>query len=284
MALFSSLAYRNDLPLRERHTRGCEDSKREVGAPAQEMPSSVDGTSWSRWVGNDEEDRQLACHSDLGLFYETYIRIRPSGVAQAVIAFRGTENRPAAAGFVDWVSNILPTFGIEPEQFSIAKEKVPRLISALNTRFGGNIEIYTTGHSLGGALAQQAAYQSTLVRAAYVFNTSPKTNWARLAEYYAGSENIPNRYPTIYRVAHDGEALQAIRDITTRFNTRRLNRSDYEFRFQDVGAIGGHSIALLAENLANNIQGSEADFGFSKDSAQRLSKQIAKKSGAELNE
>lgn len=85
-------------------------------------------------------------------------------------------------------------------------------------------------------------------------------------------------------MTHDGEALQPVREVTTKFNTKRLNRHDYEFRFQDVGAIGGHSIALLAENLAEQIQGVEASFGYSKESAQRVARRNLEESARNTGE
>lgn len=155
----------------------------------------------------------------------------------------------------------------------------------------GKFPVYTTGHSLGGGLAQLAAYLREEVTAAYTFNTSPATGWAILRAQYREDPKAPyvmqEQDPHIIRVTQEGEWLSIGRAFSNAANStvRRSNRTDVYFDFPTtrdvIDATGNHgwgrmvvelhSIAMMACNLAARVEegGGTAAFGYTKEMARR---------------
>lgn len=271
MALFSKVVYRKDLPEQIRNEKGCDYLIKDAKVPDVGMPQQyeVNGTDkkrfgWERWQGND---KAVSCVNKDGLSYETYVYKNKDGkLEEAVIAFRGTENFNLEEALDDWVSNLSAALGMEPPEYRLARELIPGLINGL-VAASPNIRIYAAGHSLGGGLAQQAGYLSSRVLEVYAFDTSPVTNWSQLQSMHL----IDNDDPVIYRVYHWNEALARVRNISSRFNIRRFNRSDYEFFFQEMPSkVEAHEMGILACHLSKNIQGETADHFYPKSVALEL--------------
>ncbi|MEX0737756.1 MAG: DUF6792 domain-containing protein [Pseudohongiella sp.] len=275
MALLSEAVYRRDLSRDIRDDKGCAYVKADADTPTPEygMPASHD-ERWKRWVpkppandltpGNSTTPANACWDDESGLYYETYVLERDGKIVEAVIAFRGTENRPGQT-FRDWRSNIAAFFGFEPEQYAAARQHLPTLIEALKKSF---IEydvkpvIYATGHSLGGGLAQQAGYMSPDILEVFTFNTSPITNWSQLAL----DGEVRNAYPIIHRVYHGGEFLENPRFVSTSATKARFGRHDVGVQLDVRSLVGGHSIQLIACEFARSILESgidEAPHGYS---------------------
>jgi len=260
MALFSKIVYRKDVPQDVRNKVGCGYISGSLPVPDIGMPKGKDGSGWSRWVGTPDVK---ACLNENGLSFETYVHKSNNGTLdEAVIAFRGTENYSTQEKLSDWAANLSAVFGIEPPEYILAQQHVPKIVDALKRNYK-NIKIYATGHSLGGGLAQQAGYLSDQIEAVYVFDPSPVTNWSYLKIRGA----IKNEDPKIYRIYHWHEGLAYVRNVTSRFNSRRLGRSDFEFYFQAVSPVAAHEMGILACHLARRIQGDSADHGYPKEFA-----------------
>lgn len=246
MALFASVAYREDLDEESRDLQACDyiTSSKENNYG---MPYMADGSGrWLRWK---PDQRIPACFNESGLFYETYIYVDDNEqVLQAVIAFRGTENTRSQF-LKDWSTNLTAAFGWwEPKQYEIARERLPKLIAALKHKYPA-VKIYSVGHSLGGGLAQQLGYQFKEIEEVYTFNTSPVTNWTSLRL----ANQVKNDYPIIYRVYHGGEILEKVRFITTSFTTTRYGRYDLGIQLGPRDNIKGHSMLIMACGLAEII-------------------------------
>jgi len=255
MALFSRVVYRADLDPAERRSRGCDyihnDDETTYG-----MPKSAAGR-WIRWKGKN------ACYNEAGLYYETYVYNSAAGLLEeAVIAYRGTENWNVQDVFYDWRANVSALLSLEASQYSLAQSTLPALIAGLKAK-NPEIQIYTTGHSLGGGLAQQAIYAAKDIKRAYTFDPSPVTNWSKLRL----DDKLQQRDPVIYRAYHRKEALGYLRAITSRLNARRFGRSDYEFHFQESDAIESHNMAILACHFAARIGRGGASHNYTRASA-----------------
>ena len=279
MALFSQAVYRMDLPPSERWGSACKYLEPGQSVPAFGMPSSSQG-SWARWTGS-----KWACMDNGGLQYETYVFSTADGHPHsAVLAFRGTENVQGQA-LRDWTSNIMAALGMEPPEYKLAQTAVKRLVGDLKAA-APNIKIYATGHSLGGGLAQQAGYLSQSIEEVYAFDPSPVTNWSQMAihDYFSAQEGGPalieKQNPTVFRIFHQHEALEPIRDVASRFASKGLKRTDYEFFFgtpEKAEAKLGvremaqlHSMAMLACNLMRAFDGPSADFWLTRNFADSL--------------
>lgn len=254
MAHFANVVYRDDLK------SGCLSSGQSDTGDGRDdcacqylsgdnedqygMPNVGDNPlRWYRWKHPN------ACFNDTktGLYYETYIYAdsnQPDTIEFAVVAFRGTENRPGQ-WFIDWRSNLSAAFGFVPPQYKKASELVPTIIKELDNR---TAKVYVVGHSLGGGLAQQAGYMNIEVKESFLFNTSPVTNWTWLAE----NALVANQYPTFRRLSHAGEALAGVRSIATAFTKPRFHRHDIGIQlYENKKPISGHSMKIISCGLAH---------------------------------
>ena len=259
MALFAEVVYRRDLDIERRDQDGCnyiEGDGRALptfGMPAPYPDSSKTQKQWKRWTGSLQNSTP-GCFNKSGLYYETYVLEDVDGtLLEAVIAFRGTENRPGQY-VSDWSSNVAAAFMIEPKQYRLARDQVPKLITALRDE-NPEIKIYSTGHSLGGGLAQQAGYLSKHVLEVFTFNTSPVTNWSHLRL----EGKIDNAYPIFHRVYHGGEILEKIRFVTTSLTHARFGRHDLGLQLDSRSSFGGHSMQIIACTFAEILERSGMD-------------------------
>jgi hypothetical protein len=261
MALFAKVVYRDELSDSLKDTDGCGYLTNET-APPHGMPKNENGKGgWKRWAGDPTHPKAAPCFNENGLYYETYIYEDDDGkIEEAVIAFRGTENRPGQY-INDWSSNLVAAAGFEPKQYALVRERIPTLIEKLKLRFdadGRTHKIYATGHSLGGGLAQEAGYLSQDVKEVFTFNTSPVTNWSSLRRKGA----VANGYPIFHRVYEGGEILENLRFFSTALTSARFGRHDIGLQFEDRSTFGGHSMNIIACNFAQLIassQGNNAD-------------------------
>jgi hypothetical protein len=241
------------------------------------LSEQLNAIGWQRWSPEDKRDD--VCEASGGLFMDTYIRqmddTNGTGhqTVDVVIAFRGTENSPDQF-VLDWSNNFTTLLGLQPSEYVRARNKLKNTIAAIQKlKTGGKtVHVYAVGHSLGGGLAQQAAYLHREIEATFAFNTSPVTNWSRLRLEEDG-RFIEQLDPIIFRIEEQGEGLDYVRFISTRFNLRRFGRTDIEFNFTDPSFFKSHSMAGLACNLSKQVASSNNEpkhFGFTKALAKTI--------------
>ncbi len=161
-----------------------------------------------------------------GLAFKVFQRDKPDSKPEVVISFRGTVfSYPS-----NWKANLIwatDTFNKKVNAYSVVREELTReLLAELRKRYpdevlqADGLRIATTGHSLGGSLAQHLAYAfppevgmaeslpGLRVKEVTVFDPSPVNGWARvpveLASRNAGK--LPVR-----RVYQHGEFLALVR-------------------------------------------------------------------------
>ena len=199
------------------------------------------------------------------MYFETYVYYPESCMdcskqkfTMAAIVFRGTENYEGQRR-QDWTDNLAAAFGFDPSQFQSAKAELDGVIGQLVQRGAPGVRIVSAGHSLGGGLAQMAAYYSPEIGEAYAFNSSPVTGWTSIyAGAHATHRAIQND-PKIFRVSQRGEVLHYLRRVSTAVNTERFGRSDFEFDFHNAAPGLAHSQAGWRNEIGTSV--SDHDIG-----------------------
>jgi pimeloyl-ACP methyl ester carboxylesterase len=194
-----------------------------------------------------------------GLGVQIWAR-RGARCPEAVIAFRGTVGGDKG----DWESNfhwILRAFPIY-DQYEQVRDHVGDFIAHIERDHcyrKGATEIIAVGHSLGGGLAQLAAYSDSRIRRVYAFDPSMVTG------FY--SVNPPNRDRNVYglrieRVYEFGEVLAYPRLIMLHYiplspcNPRVVS---VRFRVFQGAPIALHSLTDLDNGLLRVARGSEPE-------------------------
>ncbi|MBI5127883.1 MAG: DUF2974 domain-containing protein [Rhodopseudomonas palustris] len=167
---------------------------------------------------------------------------------EIVVAFRGTDSQEADDWITNlrWVTRFLPLY----DQYTQVQRHIGSILDrALAVHGKAAPRIVATGHSLGGGLAQQAAYKDGRIRAVYAFDPSTVTGY-----YDPGVEGEKNSKDLkIDRVYQRGEVLAYLRFLMTQlYPVQAFNPQIRTVRFSfgaEGGAIGKHSMADLAAGL-----------------------------------
>jgi pimeloyl-ACP methyl ester carboxylesterase len=180
--------------------------------------------------------------------------------SEAVIAFRGTMGGNKG----DWESNfhwILRAFPIY-DQYEQVRDHVGDFISHIERDkcyHEGTTEIIAVGHSLGGGLAQLAAYSDRRIRRVYAFDPSMVTG------FY--SVDPPNRDRNVQRLGIErvyelGEVLAYGRLImlhTIPLSSCNPRVVSVRFRVFQGAPIALHSLTDLDSGLLRVARGSEPE-------------------------
>jgi hypothetical protein len=124
------------------------------------------------------------CHPVSGLEFHVWRRMHAGSCREVVIAFRGTDKNDLG----DWVSNfrwlnrLVPKF----DQYAQVQTHITYIVNRIkrNGCNGAGTQFVSAGHSLGGGLAQQAAYADAggNIKYVYAFDSSPVTGFFDVSE------------------------------------------------------------------------------------------------------
>jgi pimeloyl-ACP methyl ester carboxylesterase len=123
---------------------------------------------------------------------------------ELVVAFPGMNLRDWA----DWWAALRCLTRFVPaldDKFRQVRANASHLVQWLRDRYGPDIRLVAVGHSLGGGLAQQAAYATGGFDEVLAFNPTFFTGWYETATEEVRREN--SRGLHIFRVHEDGEVL-----------------------------------------------------------------------------
>jgi pimeloyl-ACP methyl ester carboxylesterase len=163
------------------------------------------------------------------------------------VVFRGTNPTELA----DWKANLraLLPFSLTEDQYDLVIKNV-RYVLNPSRRCGSRRTVVMVGHSLGGGLAQAAAFATPDTRYVFAFDSSPVTTWT---EQNAGADHVPERNLAIDRVYEVGEILQAVRFVLHGFSNprscqprTRLVRFNYT---RGWAPLGQHGIEALKKSF-----------------------------------
>jgi Lipase (class 3) len=221
-------------------------------------------TPWYGFPGNELAQQFLITN----LRVEVWAKQNPPSVA---VAFGGTNFKSGK----DWISNLRWFIPFHHDEYTDLVSKfgpafVAEFVRRANESGGDylkNATIFSTGHSLGGGLAQQFAYALPLmddqrrVKQVYAFDPSPVTG------FYSVGKDIRDRNKkglSIDRIYERGEILAIVRSFTSAMSPPSAEdptiRAVRYSLFYPSTPLMGHSISELACKLkaaAEHTGGSE---------------------------
>ncbi len=146
-------------------------------------------------------------HKVSGMKYEVWVRESRGTPPRILIVFRGTDAEQLGDWFSNlrWITRLIPFFW---DQYDQTRAFIPALVQHLREKYGDHVDIRTTGHSLGGGLAQQAAYMSKHIHKVYAFDPSTVTGYYGVEKT---DREANEKGMSIYRVYEHGEILAYLR-------------------------------------------------------------------------
>lgn len=179
-ARMSALAYTNKPQLDE---KDCPDLAK-FGAAAGSDREAAQRASWMRRLAHEKwqcigghvgplpcPSGKPHCNAIGGL--QLHVWVNKSRRCAPVVVFRGTD----ITDIGDWISNFRWFNKLLPiaDQYDQVAWNIGKIVNAACP--GGKATVLTAGHSLGGGLAQYAAFTDKRVRYAYTFDPSPVTGF-----------------------------------------------------------------------------------------------------------
>jgi len=193
----------------------------EVSETCPEPHAYLSSKNWQLWTDLPRVGRKSSVTNDLEKkLQDAHLRVEvwSNEVSNTVIvAFGGTASLDDVGANARW---FLP-FG-EPDAYhALTDEFVPAFSKAYRARLDQpewawlqKARVISTGHSLGGGLAQRFAYSLKPankvpgVNEVYAFNPSPVSGKRSVLNYKERAEGL-----TIYRIYNRGEILAGVRSI-----------------------------------------------------------------------
>lgn len=177
-----------------------------------------------------------------------------SNVCTVAIAYRGTD----FTEFVDWQANLrwLTWFLPLHDQYDSVQESVRQAVDIGIAGCGRRVvRVHMVGHSLGGGLAQAAAYADKRSDYVFAFDSSPVTAFTGVPvdDVFAAQQGL-----AIDRIYETGEVLQGMRYFLQGFlNPRSCNPRVRLVRFNrwTGSLVNQHSIERLATELRTMTKG-----------------------------
>jgi len=227
----------------------------DIGAVIPDPLPPLAAAGWRRWE-NFPGEELLKKIKGSHLRVQVWERDEPPAVA---VTFGGTVFNNDA----DWRANLrwftpgqCDEYTDVVQTFAPAfRDELNRISQSMDAVRLSRLELYSTGHSLGGGLAQQFAYSVPLdcvkhVKQVYAFDPSPVTGFFSVKRHLR-TEN--KRGLLIDRIYERGEILALLRSLTSLFHkpstTNAAIRGVRYWVFLSWNPIAAHSIVELAAKI-----------------------------------
>lgn len=223
----------------------------------------VDDNTDMEKVCESRYDRSiLGCHALPGIGLQVWANgAARDGSCEVAVAFRGTDDPDDWFTNFRWITRWIPGLYDQYDQTRSAMRHGPpdawlEWIKGQTGHVCGTkpLTIVAVGHSLGGGLAQQAAYTSKGgVARVFAFDPSPVTG------FYSVEDTLRNDSKErleIHRVYEGGEILSYFRSFLRRFyGATKSSPAIYnaKFNLEGGGVIDNHSIGRMIQHYMDLI-------------------------------
>jgi hypothetical protein len=242
MAAFSAAVY-VDAP----RTRRLSDLKRD-GDAAQKVQLALLPEGWVERTDLPQAAIPTRRQTP-DLTYRVWVNERHTPPV-AVIAFRGTHIRADWFSNLRWVDSWIPSIEDHYEQ---TERITPELVRFIKSNYGEKTSIIATGHSLGGGLAQTAAYAACGdIATVYAFDSSPVTKH-RAVNNCDGARSAQS----FYRVFEQSEILSYARFVVRLalgLHEKDPHMMEIKVHLFDGIGVRAHSMQQLAEALNREVK------------------------------
>lgn len=180
------------------------------------------------------------------LYLDVWDHSTGDGSPETAIVFRGTQETKDWWSNARWLTRFIP---IGWDQYGVVRARIGELVTQARRRLPQG-RIVAVGHSLGGGLAQQAAYAHPEIKFVVAFDPSPVTGFRSVPE--PDRSNNAKGIET-YRVYEKGEILAFFRGpLKTVLPLSAKDPLIIEVRF-DLSkglSVKEHSMGDLAKRMA----------------------------------
>jgi pimeloyl-ACP methyl ester carboxylesterase len=178
------------------------------------------------------------------LYFEVYEKPSADHVDVAVV-FRGTNDLKDWWSNLRWFTRFIPTGW---DQYTYVRNNISSIVDRAKHRHH-SVRMITVGHSLGGGLAQQAAYAHPEIKYVAAFDPSPVTGFRSVPK---AARDVNRKGIAIERVYERGEILSYLRKFVRWFVPLSLKDPEItEIRLNVTKGdpIKQHSMVKLARGL-----------------------------------
>ncbi len=253
-ALMSALAYGED--------KNCGHKPKLTPEQRKQLEEYLNASvgNGSTWQRVPEVELAGLCEDDLGLYYQVWRR-EALAATEVVLAFRGTWGwKDWQYGNLRWATRFLPG----EDQYERARSYSIQVINhfeALSESEMANrpVRFYSTGHSLGGGLAQTVFYQNPdKYLQVFAFDPTPVTGFTdqpkEIQMAACACRELPEGTPPgetgIYRFYESYEVLANLRIWHKLIFNPHRHIHEVRFAFDEsANIVSQHSMYNLAINL-----------------------------------
>ncbi len=199
-------------------------------------PGSIpDPQGWKRIKTLDDAETSL------------YLEVWLNG-EEGVIAFRGTQEPKDWWSNARWITRFIPAGW---DQYDLVRSRIASLLEEAKSK--GARRFTATGHSLGGGLAQQAAYAHPDIKYVVAFDPSPVTGFRSVPQ----AERDRNKQAIeIFRAYEKGEILAFFRRFLRRFlplSSANPTITEVRFNLTKGDPVKQHNMSKLARQMESAI-------------------------------
>jgi hypothetical protein len=187
------------------------------------------------------------------LYFEVWERSLP-GTVEVAVVFRGTHEWKDWWSNFRWVTRFIPTGW---DQYDLTRSEIVKVAARAKQRAEQRhqtLRIVTAGHSLGGGLAQHAAYAHPEIKLVSAFDPSPVTGFRSVPRPARDANRLGI---VIDRVYERGEILAYVRTFLRKLIPLSLKDpviTEIRFNVTKGDAVRQHSMIKLARGLVRAAQ------------------------------